>query len=47
MPIWFELIILLLFTYMIGLGIGGLLWARAPQPDDAPVESSAKGDLEA
>lgn len=26
MPIWFELLILLLVTYAIGVGIGWLLW---------------------
>ena len=35
MPIWVELIILSLFTYAIGLGIGWLLWGRAPLADDA------------
>ena len=48
MPIWTELIILLLLTYAIGLAIGWLLWGRAPttlhdvQPDEAPEgETSA------
>ena len=45
MPIWFELIILLLFTYMIGLGIGGLLWGRGPQPEDELPVPPFKGDL--
>ncbi|WP_284126089.1 hypothetical protein [Parerythrobacter aestuarii] len=45
MPIWFELITLLLFTYMIGLGLGWLLWARAPQPGGEPTYTSNKGDL--
>lgn len=30
MPILAELVILMLFTYAIGLGIGWLLWGRAP-----------------
>lgn len=32
MAIWFELILLLLFTYAMGLGIGWLAWGRAPAP---------------
>ena len=36
MPIWIEIVILLLFTYAIGLGIGWLLWGRAPIAADAP-----------
>lgn len=30
MPIWFELVLLMLFTYALGLGIGWLLWGRGP-----------------
>lgn len=45
MPIWFELITLLLFTYMVGLGIGWLLWGRAPIDIDAPApENPTEGD---
>ena len=29
MPIWFELLVLLLVTYVIGLGIGWLCWGRS------------------
>ncbi|ABC63929.1 hypothetical protein [Erythrobacter litoralis] len=36
MPIWIELVILLLFTYAIGLGFGWLLWGRTPIVADAP-----------
>ena len=36
MPIWIELVILLLFTYAIGLGIGWLLWGRSVDFNDSP-----------
>ncbi|WP_268893565.1 hypothetical protein [Pontixanthobacter luteolus] len=36
MPIWFELMVLLLVTYVIGLGLGWLVWGRSP--DTAPME---------
>lgn len=46
MPIWVELMLLMLFTYATGLGIGWLLWGRShaepadtatePQGDSAP-----------
>jgi hypothetical protein len=29
MPIWLELLVLLLLTYTVGLGIGWLLFARS------------------
>jgi hypothetical protein len=43
MPIWFELVLLMLFTYALGLGIGWLLWGRDPA---APVDAAPepKGD---
>ncbi|GAA4042353.1 hypothetical protein [Parerythrobacter jejuensis] len=44
MPIWFELMVLLLFTYAMGLGIGWGLWGRsgtAPEPDE--VSDTPKG----
>lgn len=28
MPIWFELIVLLLATYAVGFGIGWAIWGR-------------------
>lgn len=28
MPIWFELLVLMLVTYVAGLGIGWVLWGR-------------------
>lgn len=31
MPIWLELLVLLLIAYAMGLGIGWLLWGRAPE----------------
>ena len=46
MPILAELVILMLFTYAIGLGIGWLLWGRAPTTlhDDHEVPTS-QGDI--
>ncbi|QZD94874.1 hypothetical protein [Qipengyuania gelatinilytica] len=32
MPIWFEVIALMLVAYLIGLTIGWALWSRAPAP---------------
>jgi hypothetical protein len=29
MPIWLELLVLLMVAYVLGLGIGWLLWGRA------------------
>lgn len=29
MPIWMELLVLMLFAYAIGLGIGWAIWGRA------------------
>jgi hypothetical protein len=34
MPIWFELMILLLITYGVGIGIGWLLWGRGIVDDE-------------
>jgi hypothetical protein len=34
MPIWFELMILLLVTYGVGIGLGGLLWGRGIADDE-------------
>jgi len=45
MPIWTELVILLLITYAIGLGIGWLLWGRSPVTlHDIPSSESSEGD---
>lgn len=30
MAIWFELMVMLLATYFIGLGLGWLIWGHAP-----------------
>ena len=38
MPIWFELMILMLFAYAVGLGIGWALWNRTPADDIVPHE---------
>ena len=45
MPIWFELLILMLVTYVIGLGIGWVLWGRGPEndPDIGPDTGSETG----
>ncbi|MGB7408840.1 MAG: hypothetical protein WA908_10070 [Pontixanthobacter sp.] len=32
MPIWFELIFLLLITYFLGIGIGWIFWGRQDTP---------------
>lgn len=34
MPIWFELMILLLVTYGIGIGVGWVLWGRGIAHDE-------------
>ena len=34
MPIWFELMILLLVTYGIGIGIGWVFWGRGIAHDE-------------
>lgn len=34
MPIWFELMILLLATYGIGIGVGWVLWGRGNSHDE-------------
>ena len=45
MPIWIELIILLLLTYAIGLAIGWLVWGRAPLPAHDPMnQETSEGD---
>ncbi len=31
MPIWFEIIVLMLVAYALGLAIGWLAWGTAPQ----------------
>ena len=35
MPIWLELLVMLLVTYAVGLALGWALWGRAPVPDSA------------
>lgn len=44
MPIWTELVILLLFTYAAGIGIGWVVWGRAPSTlyDDPDSETPSK-----
>lgn len=34
MPIWLELLVLLLVTYALGIGIGWAFWGRAPEGRD-------------
>lgn len=36
MPIWLEVLILMLFAYAVGLGIGWALWNRTPEDDTVP-----------
>ena len=38
MPIWLELLVLLMVTYMVGMGIGWAIWGRVMQ-DDAGTTS--------
>jgi hypothetical protein len=46
MPIWFELALLLVFTYAVGLGIGWLLWGRAaPLPAEPIAEPEGESAL--
>ncbi len=33
MPIWLELLVLLLVTYLVGIGLGWAIWGRTPAPD--------------
>lgn len=34
MPIWLELLVLLMLAYTVGLGIGWLLWGRATESSE-------------
>ena len=48
MPIWFELVALSLAAYVIGLGIGWMLWGRSESlsPDaDETEQTSAEGPV--
>lgn len=40
MPIWFELIVLMLVAYCVGIGIGWLLWSASDstQPNGTDTE---------
>lgn len=44
MPIWFELIVLLLTAYGVGVALGWLLWSReiARRPDDTKSDDEGK-----
>lgn len=45
MPILFELMLLLLFTYALGLAAGWLVWGRTPAAPSEPLpEPSSEGD---
>ena len=35
MPIWIELLVLMLVAYVAGLGIGWAIWGRGLREDDA------------
>ena len=35
MPIWMELLVLLIIAYVVGLALGWLLWGRACPPASA------------
>ena len=43
MPIWFELIFLLLITYTVGLAIGWMLWGNMRNGPDS-VGATRTGD---
>ncbi|GAA4644413.1 hypothetical protein GCM10023115_23730 [Pontixanthobacter gangjinensis] len=38
MPIWFELMVLLLAAYAIGLIMGWLIWGRTPDEQIIEIE---------
>lgn len=44
MPIWFELLILLLVTYAVGLGIGWTIWGGSDAA--IPVITPTADDIE-
>lgn len=46
MPIWFELIFIMLVAYAIGLGIGWLLWARSLNQDNASDSENTTKDFQ-
>lgn len=33
MPIWLELLVLMLLAYLVGIGIGWALWGRVAAPE--------------
>lgn len=43
MPIWFELLVLMLVAYAIGMGIGWVVWGRAA---DRVVDHIAGADTQ-
>jgi len=43
MPIWLELLVLLLTTYVAGVGIGWMIWGRVPGDDRAKAERENDG----
>jgi hypothetical protein len=36
MPIWFELLVLTLVAYAIGMGLGWAIWGRSGNSGDEP-----------
>ncbi len=38
MPIWFELVFIAVMSYLLGLGLGWMIWGRAPDVDALPEE---------
>ncbi|MDN3644808.1 hypothetical protein QWY75_01160 [Pontixanthobacter aestiaquae] len=42
MPIWFELIVMMLAAYAVGLTIGWALWGRKPATDIIDSEEEAE-----
>ena len=45
MPIWFEIVALMLVAYGIGLTIGWALWGRTPA-DDGQADIATEGETE-
>lgn len=43
MPVWLELLVLLLTTYMAGIGIGWAIWGRSPAPPEPRATKESEG----
>ncbi len=36
MPLWLELLLMMLLTYALGLGLGWMLWGRGGASNEGP-----------